>query len=195
MISSKQGWVHFVDRLENFCIHDFKRKNGGKDLASCRRALHRLRTQCELVLRQIHYEGEPEATIEIDSLFDGIDYFCVLDAEAVTRHCRGGKRRQKRKRSEQFEQAHQGKMMTTELEEWLRGLDKGKGHMLRYLPRLQHGFDNLHQIAAAWMPRGNDNSILDSLDPMIWAALDVQKLGHRLLIAQGIKALSQDLHG
>ena len=84
--------------------------------------------------------------------------------------------------------------MTTELEQWLRSLDKGHGQMLCYLPQLQREFDNLHQIAAAWKPCGPGRSLLHAVDPLIFDALHVEKLGHRLLIAKGIKALSQLLH-
>ena len=156
------------------CIHDFKLKNGGKDLASCRRALFRLRSQCESAMRQIHYEGRTLVTIEIDSLFDGIDYAYSLDAEAVIR----GKKRK----------------MTDELENWLRNLDDGCGRLLCYLPLLKREFDNLHQIAASYKPLGPGLSLLKSVDPAIFDAMRVEKVGHRLLIAQGIKALSQLLH-
>merc|ERR1712146_122632 len=46
------------------------------DLAGNQRALRRLRTQCERAKRTL--SASTQATIEIDSLFDGIDYSCSL---------------------------------------------------------------------------------------------------------------------
>merc|ERR1712146_407891 len=46
------------------------------DLAGNQRALRRLRTQCERAKRTL--SSSTQATIEIDSLFDGIDYSCSL---------------------------------------------------------------------------------------------------------------------
>merc|ERR1711972_408969 len=44
--------------------------------AGNQRAIHRLRTQCERAKRTL--SSSTRATIEIDSLFDGIDYSCSL---------------------------------------------------------------------------------------------------------------------
>merc|ERR1712003_592053 len=52
------------------------RKNRGKDMAGNNRAIRRLRTQCERAKRTL--SSSTQATIEIDSLFDGIDYSCSL---------------------------------------------------------------------------------------------------------------------
>merc|ERR1712199_20572 len=49
---------------------------GGKDFAGNQRALRRLRTQCERAKRTL--SSSTQATIEIDSLFDGIDFSCSL---------------------------------------------------------------------------------------------------------------------
>merc|ERR1712046_63423 len=46
------------------------------DLAGNQRALRRLRTQCERAKRTL--SSSTQATIEIDSLFDGIDFSCSL---------------------------------------------------------------------------------------------------------------------
>ena len=54
----------------------FKCKNRGKDLTGNDRALRRLRTQCARAKRTL--SSSAQATIEIDSLFDGIDYSCQL---------------------------------------------------------------------------------------------------------------------
>merc|ERR1712028_175717 len=70
------GGEDFDNRIVDFCMQDFKRKNRGKDLAGNQRALRRLRTQCERAKRTL--SSSTQATIEIDSLFDGIDYTCSL---------------------------------------------------------------------------------------------------------------------
>eukprot|EP00389_Voromonas_pontica_P001628 GDKH01002423.1.p1 GENE.GDKH01002423.1~~GDKH01002423.1.p1 ORF type:complete len:645 (+),score=199.39 GDKH01002423.1:30-1964(+) len=66
------GGEDFDNALVDHCVADFKRKNRGKDLTSSARALRRLRTQCERAKRSL--SSSASATIEIDSLFDGIDY-------------------------------------------------------------------------------------------------------------------------
>merc|ERR1711979_73432 len=66
------GGEDFDNRIVDFCMQDFKRKNRGKDLAGNQRALRRLRTQCERAKRTL--SSSTQATIEIDSLFDGIDF-------------------------------------------------------------------------------------------------------------------------
>merc|ERR1712093_338947 len=70
------GGEDFDNRIVDFCIQDFKRKNRGKDLAGNQRALRRLRTQCERAKRTL--SSSTQAAIEIDSLFEGIDYSCTL---------------------------------------------------------------------------------------------------------------------
>merc|ERR1712125_184043 len=50
--------------------------NRGKDIADNKRAVRRLRTQCERAKRTL--SSSTQATIEIDSLFEGIDYSCSL---------------------------------------------------------------------------------------------------------------------
>merc|ERR1719444_739801 len=70
------GGEDFDNRIVDFCMQDFKRKNRGKDLAGNQRALRRLRTQCERAKRTL--SSSTQATIEIDSLFDSIDFSCTL---------------------------------------------------------------------------------------------------------------------
>merc|ERR1711927_78939 len=70
------GGEDFDNRVVDFCMQDFKRKNRGKDMAGNQRAIRRLRTQCERAKRTL--SSSTQATIEIDSLFDGIDYSCSL---------------------------------------------------------------------------------------------------------------------
>merc|ERR1712107_855438 len=69
-------WRDFDNRIVDFCIQDFKRKNRGKDITGNHRAVRRLRTQCERAKRTL--SSSTQATIEIDSLFDGIDFSLSL---------------------------------------------------------------------------------------------------------------------
>jgi len=70
------GGEDFDNRIVDFCVQDFKRKNRGKDLTGNKRALRRLRTQCERAKRTL--SSSTQATIEIDSLFEGIDFSSTL---------------------------------------------------------------------------------------------------------------------
>ena len=66
------GGEDFGNRIMDYCVQDFKRKNCGKDLAGNQRAIRRLRTQCERANRMP--PSSTQATIEIDSLAEGADY-------------------------------------------------------------------------------------------------------------------------
>jgi len=79
------GGEDFDNRVVDFCCQDFKRKNRGKDLAGNQRAIRRLRTQCERAKRTL--SSSTQATIEIDSLFDGIDYSCSLSRARFEELC------------------------------------------------------------------------------------------------------------
>jgi len=79
------GGEDFDNRVVDFCLQDFKRKNRGKDLAGNQRAIRRLRTQCERAKRTL--SSSTQATIEIDSLFDGIDYSCSLSRARFEELC------------------------------------------------------------------------------------------------------------
>merc|ERR1719353_826369 len=79
------GGEDFDNRIVDFCMQDFKRKNRGKDLAGNQRALRRLRTQCERAKRTL--SSSTQATIEIDSLFDGIDYSASLSRARFEELC------------------------------------------------------------------------------------------------------------
>ena len=62
----------FDNRAVDFYMQDFKRKNRGKEMAGNNRSIRRLGTQCERAKRTL--SSLTQATIEIDSLMDGIDY-------------------------------------------------------------------------------------------------------------------------
>merc|ERR1712194_668395 len=79
------GGEDFDNRLVDFCVQDFKRKNRGKDLTGNQRALRRLRTQCERAKRTL--SSSTQATIEIDSLFEGIDFSCSISRARFEELC------------------------------------------------------------------------------------------------------------
>uniref|UniRef100_A0A6A7GBK7 Heat shock protein 70 n=1 Tax=Hirondellea gigas TaxID=1518452 RepID=A0A6A7GBK7_9CRUS len=70
------GGEDFDNRLVDHCLQDFKRKNKGVDMSKNPRSLRRLRTQCERAKRAL--SSSTQASIEIDSLYDGIDYVTTI---------------------------------------------------------------------------------------------------------------------
>ncbi len=70
------GGEDFDNRLVNHFIDEFKRKNKGKDLSGSQRALRRLRTACERAKRTL--SSAAQATIEIDALFDNVDFQATI---------------------------------------------------------------------------------------------------------------------
>eukprot|EP00397_Hematodinium_sp_SG-2012_P010152 GEMP01010259.1.p1 GENE.GEMP01010259.1~~GEMP01010259.1.p1 ORF type:complete len:614 (+),score=144.27 GEMP01010259.1:239-2080(+) len=71
------GGEDFDARMVDFCIDDFKRKNKGcGDIRGNKRAVQRLRTQCERA--KCTLSSSTQVTIEIDSLFEGTDYTCPI---------------------------------------------------------------------------------------------------------------------
>merc|ERR1719249_61981 len=69
------GGEDFDNRLVNHFVQEFKRKSK-KDLSSNKRALRRLRTACERAKRPL--SSSAQASIEIDSLFDGEDFYTSI---------------------------------------------------------------------------------------------------------------------
>ena len=69
------GGEDFDNRMVNHFVDDFKRKHK-KDLSTNARALRRLRTACERAKRAL--SSATQASIEIDSLFEGIDYYTTI---------------------------------------------------------------------------------------------------------------------
>ena len=65
------GGEDFDNRLVGYFLADFKRRYR-KDMSKNQRSLRRLRTACERAKRTL--SSSTQAHIEIDSLFDGIDY-------------------------------------------------------------------------------------------------------------------------
>jgi L1 cell adhesion molecule like protein len=69
------GGEDFDNRLVNHFAQEFKRKNK-KDLAGNPRAMRRLRTACERAKRTL--SSAAQTSIEIDSLYEGIDFYTSL---------------------------------------------------------------------------------------------------------------------
>jgi len=69
------GGEDFDNRLVNHFTQEFKRKHK-KDLSSSPRALRRLRTACERAKRTL--SSSAQTSIEIDSLYEGIDFYTSI---------------------------------------------------------------------------------------------------------------------
>merc|ERR1711963_683158 len=69
------GGEDFDNRMVNFFVQEFKRKHK-KDLSTNKRALRRLRTACERAKRTL--SASAQASIEIDSLYEGIDFYTTI---------------------------------------------------------------------------------------------------------------------
>ncbi|KAK3411144.1 hypothetical protein EUGRSUZ_J03127 [Eucalyptus grandis] len=69
------GGEDFDNRLVNHFVQEFKRKHK-KDISGNARALRRLRTACERAKRTL--SSTSQTTIEIDSLYEGIDFYATI---------------------------------------------------------------------------------------------------------------------
>merc|ERR1719379_3392218 len=69
------GGEDFDNRAVNHFVQEFKRKNK-KDITSNPRSMRRLRTACERAKRTL--SSSTQTSIEIDSLFEGIDFFSSI---------------------------------------------------------------------------------------------------------------------
>jgi len=69
------GGEDFDNRLVNHFIQEFKRKHK-KDISANARAVRRLRTACERAKRTL--SSAAQTSIEIDSLFEGVDFYTSL---------------------------------------------------------------------------------------------------------------------
>merc|ERR1712130_572898 len=69
------GGEDFDNRMVDHFVSEFKRKHK-KDLTGNKRALRRLRTACERAKRTL--SASAQASIEIDSLFEGIDFYTSI---------------------------------------------------------------------------------------------------------------------
>ncbi|XP_030264351.1 heat shock 70 kDa protein 1 [Sparus aurata] len=69
------GGEDFDNRMVNHFVEEFKRKHK-KDISHNKRALRRLRTACERAKRTL--SSSSQASIEIDSLFEGVDFYTSI---------------------------------------------------------------------------------------------------------------------
>ena len=69
------GGEDFDNNLVQHFVSEFKRKNN-KDISKNQKALRRLRTACERAKRTL--SSSAEATIEVDSLHEGIDFYSKI---------------------------------------------------------------------------------------------------------------------
>ncbi|XP_006001016.1 heat shock cognate 71 kDa protein isoform X1 [Latimeria chalumnae] len=69
------GGEDFDNRMVNHFITEFKRKHK-KDFSENKRAVRRLRTACERAKRTL--SSSTQASIEIDSLYEGIDFYTSI---------------------------------------------------------------------------------------------------------------------
>jgi len=70
------GGEDFDTRMVDHFVDEFKRQSKGKDMTTSHRALRRLRTACERAKRTL--SSAAQATIEIDSLFDNVDFLSTI---------------------------------------------------------------------------------------------------------------------
>merc|ERR1712018_348991 len=69
------GGEDFDNRMVNHFTNEFKRKHK-KDITGNKRAVRRLRTACERAKRTL--SASAQASIEIDSLFEGVDFYTSI---------------------------------------------------------------------------------------------------------------------
>merc|ERR1719378_18670 len=78
------GGEDFDNRMVNHFVQEFKRKFK-KDVTTNARALRRLRTACERAKRTL--SSSTNTSIEIDSLFEGIDFFSSITRARFVELC------------------------------------------------------------------------------------------------------------
>lgn len=78
------GGEDFDNRLVNHFVMEFKRKYK-KDLSESKRAIRRLRTACERAKRTL--SSSAQATIEVDALFEGIDFYSSISRARFEELC------------------------------------------------------------------------------------------------------------
>ena len=78
------GGEDFDNNLVSFFVDEFKRKHK-KDISGNARALRRLRTACERAKRTL--SSATQASIEIDSLMDGVDFYTSISRARFEELC------------------------------------------------------------------------------------------------------------
>eukprot|EP00928_Gymnodinium_smaydae_P053020 TRINITY_DN37105_c0_g1_i1.p1 TRINITY_DN37105_c0_g1~~TRINITY_DN37105_c0_g1_i1.p1 ORF type:complete len:400 (+),score=117.54 TRINITY_DN37105_c0_g1_i1:152-1351(+) len=76
------------------------------------------------------------------------------------------------------------------MQDWLRGLDGGRGSLLRYLGALLRVFDgDLALVREARLAVPTAPGLVGSVDASFFEAVGVSAIGHKMLFAKGILAL------
>merc|ERR1711920_1180225 len=78
------GGEDFDNRLVDHFIKEFQRKHK-KDISQNKRAIRRLRTACERAKRTL--SASAQANIEIDSLFEGVDFYTSITRARFEEMC------------------------------------------------------------------------------------------------------------
>jgi heat shock protein 1/8 len=79
------GGSDIDNALTDWCVQEFERKNRGMNIRSSNRAIRRLLTACERAKRTL--SSSTQATIDIDTLFEGIDFSVVLTRAKLEALC------------------------------------------------------------------------------------------------------------
>lgn len=80
-----------------------------------------------------------------------------------------------------------------DFETWLSGLDNGRGALLCYLPALKQEFAAFEALQETLLPKPTaGTSVVGRIDPVLWEAVGVEIMGHRLLLARGIMKLCEE---
>jgi len=83
------GGEDFDNKLVDWCVNDFVRRNRGEvtkqAVQKSARSMRRLRTQCEQAKRSL--SAQFNATLEVDSLYDGIDYHTTITRAKFENMC------------------------------------------------------------------------------------------------------------
>jgi heat shock protein 1/8 len=85
------GGEDFDNSIVDWCCQEFSKKNKGIDIKSNVRAVRRLRTACERAKRVL--SSSTQASIEIDSLIEGLDFSMVLTRAKFETLCESAFRR------------------------------------------------------------------------------------------------------
>ena len=78
------GGEDFDNRLVQYFVKEFKRKNK-VDITSNKRSMRRLRTACERLKRTLSTASQ--TALEIDSLYEGIDFFTNINRAKLEQLC------------------------------------------------------------------------------------------------------------
>jgi len=70
------GGEDFTNKLLDYCIAEFARKHGGKDIKKNQRSLRRLQVECDAAKRTL--SSSTKVVVEVDSLLEGIDFSCTI---------------------------------------------------------------------------------------------------------------------